>query len=415
MKKFNIYTRNWLPILLIPVILPVTSRAQLLNKTLASLEKEMVTLVEIVKPCVVTIYSKTTISYSKPKEKSFFDVFNREEIQETIHHTNVGSGLVYTKSGYIITKKSVVLGSDSLMVQFSNCMLVPAQYIGVDSRTGLALLKADAGNIITPKFGSSENIKVGSWITVVGNSMGVSPSVSFGMINGIRDDGLLQLAVNVSPGNTGSPVFDMQGRVVGILSARVILNNDFIDPYNWEQSISSVLAYPVDSINKVVNRILNHNSEQVGWIGVTTNRMTCNKGIAVIEAIATKGPADNAGLKAGDIILGIRDFYLSNQYDLIESIRDTPAGETIHITFQRDDRVESCSLVVGLQPDDNDLNNLQYKLTNGKIISYAELNNLKTSLVESDNVNLDSERIIRRINIMEKELHQLRNLLNRRY
>lgn len=392
--------------------------AQVLNnKTLASLEREMVSLVDAVKPGVVTIYARGIASYTTTKERGILDVFMAKADKDTFHYLklNVGSGFILNKTGHILTKKSVVVGYDSLSVQLGNCTIIPAQYVGIDSRTDLALLKIEMGNIEPPLLGSADKVKVGAWITVIGNSMGVSPSVSFGMINGIRDDGLLQLSINVSPGTAGSPVFDLNGRVIGVLSARVIPGADYIDPYSWEMSAQSILAYPIETVHKVVDRVLNQNNSQTGWIGVVTDRMPCKEGITIIDAVAVGGPADLAGLKAGDIILGVRDFYLKNQYDFIEAIRNTPVGEKLYLTFKRGDRIESCALQVGAQPTEAQFANVHYKLIDGQTIPFQKLGSVEIHRNTALAPNFDSEKLIRRINFMEQELRQMKDLLNRKF
>lgn len=387
------------------------------NKTLASLEREMVSLVEAVKPCVVTIYAKGVQSYTVPRERGILDVLMSKAGEDTVHYLrlNVGSGFILNKTGYVLTKKSVVVGYDSLSVQLGSCTIIPARHVGFDSRTDLALLKIDLGNIEPPKLGSAEKIRVGAWVTVIGNSMGVSPSVSFGMINGIREDGLLQLSINVSPGTAGSPVFDMNGRVIGVLSARVIPGMDYVDPLSWEVNAQSVLAYPIETVHKVVERVLNQDNSRTGWIGVITDRMPCKEGITIIDAIAIGGPADRSGLKAGDIILGVRDFYLKNQYDFMEAIQNTPAGEKLYLTFKRGDRIESCALDVGSTPTPAQFAELSYKLIDGKIIPFQNLGSVEINRNASLEQNFDSEKLIRRINYMEQELRQMKSLLNRKF
>ena len=135
------------------------------------------------------------------------------------------------------------------MVTFSNGVESPAIFVGHDPETGFAVLKTQIEYLIPARLGDSNNIVPGAWNLMIGNSLGVYPSVVFGSINGIRNDGMIQISANLNPGNNGSPILNTKGEVVGLVAGqmnpRESLTNSFLD-YDFH---ATILAYPMDRLN----------------------------------------------------------------------------------------------------------------------------------------------------------------------
>ncbi|MBN1349894.1 trypsin-like peptidase domain-containing protein, partial [candidate division KSB1 bacterium] len=183
-------------------------------------------LVESAKPSVVSISSKVNYSYTVASDHSAIPFFDKKEVTRTFSFRNVSTGIIFNKEGYIVTKSNVVQDAEQIEVNTHDNQRYLAAFIGFNLETGLAVIKIDATDLIPVPLGNSDTIKEGDWITLIGNSMGVLPSVSLGLINGIRkEDDLIQLSAFINPGNSGSPVFNTKGEVIGIVAARLNSEN----------------------------------------------------------------------------------------------------------------------------------------------------------------------------------------------
>jgi S1-C subfamily serine protease len=195
------------------------------RKVLSSLEDDITSLVESVKPSLVTIETATSAVKGKRSKN--------------IPSTFVGSGIIYTSDGYILTSASVVGRMRSFKVTLPHNKWVRGKLVGTDEESNLAVLKVETIGLTPAKLGDSDKIKVGSWLTVVGNSYGLPNAVALGLVNGVREDGFIQMSANVSPGNSGGPVLDTHGRVIGLVSAKLS-----------ESSYISAMTFYSDKNNK---------------------------------------------------------------------------------------------------------------------------------------------------------------------
>lgn len=215
---------------------------------LESLEENITNLVESVKPSLVTIEA---------------EVFPGNRENPTQLTSFVGSGVVYSSDGYILTTSSVVRGMKDFKVTLSNDKSYRAKLIGTDFQTNLAVLKIESQGLRITKFGNSDRIREGSWVTVVGNSYGLPTAVSFGIVNGIRNDKTIQMSANVSPGNSGGPVLNTRGEVIGLVSAK-LSEPSTIDAFRlYEEEGKRTFDFPPTQIESLI-RDLPGNSHKSG-------------------------------------------------------------------------------------------------------------------------------------------------------
>jgi len=309
---------------------------------LKSLDNELTSLVEKTEPYLVTV---------------------RGEGQ---WRNLVATGIIFNKDGYVLTS-SAIYDTDGFHVIFKNGQSVPAEKIGVDPQTGLALLKIEPGDLQTPSWGDSRDLKSGSWVMVVGNSYGTPSTVNFGTFEDRSMEDFLKLRVSVSPGTSGGAVLNTDGKVVGILIARESSDSSPDDytsgPYapSLAAGLSGIrqntqdmaIAVPIESAIDVAEQIIKNGRVKRGFLGISQRNLSpadasqdiANQGVEVIDVV-DGSPADSAGLTGGDVIVEISNESVKGSKDLFTSIRSRKPGDRIEIVYRRDGETYETSAVL---------------------------------------------------------------------
>lgn len=329
------------------------------HKVLTSLEEDITNLVESIKPSLVTIETESR-SYSLDKRK-------RVEVPPTL----VGSGIVYTSGGYILTTASVVGGMEAFKVTLPDGKIMKGELVGTDDQSNVAVLKVGAKDLIPAKLGNSDKVRVGSWLTVVGNSFGLPNAVALGLVNGLREDGFIQMSANVSPGNSGGPVLDTYGDVIGLVSAKlsepsyinaIEIYEDksgkavfTIPPRQIELPSSGVsLALPISRVKDIADDIIAHGSLERGYLGIYPEDLdeeilkeyNLHRGVLVNEVVK-ESPAERAGLLDGDIILEFGGRELDGVKKLRYLIQQLKPKEKVKIRTLRDGKTIELTAILG--------------------------------------------------------------------
>ena len=337
------------------------------HKTLSSLEEDITNLVESIKPSLVTI---ETESRTGSLEKSYIRSLEKTK-RPGIPAAFVGSGIIYTADGYILTTASVVGGMEIFKVTLPNGKFVRGKLIGTDDQSNVAVLKTDEKGLTPARLGNSDKVRVGSWLTVVGNSFGLPNAVALGLVNGLREDGFIQMSANVSPGNSGGPVLDTYGDVIGLVSAKLsepsYINairiyedqtgrQSFTIPaHEIELPSSGVsLALPINKVKIIADDIIKHGSVERGYLGIypedldeeTLQKYNIDKGVLVSEVVK-ESPADNAGLLENDIILEFGGKELKDASELRSLIQNAKPKEKVRIKILRDGKKTELTVVLG--------------------------------------------------------------------
>ena len=329
------------------------------HKALFSLEEDITSLVESIKPSLVTI---ETESYNRFLEKG-----KRRDVPATF----VGSGIVYTSDGYILTTASVVGGMEIFKVTLPNRKVMKGKLVGTDDQSNVAVLKVEVKGLSPAKLGNSDKVRVGSWLTVVGNSFGLPNAVALGLVNGLREDGFIQMSANVSPGNSGGPVLDIHGDVIGLVSAKlsepsyinaVSIYEDksgkqvfTIPPRQIELPSSGVsLALPINKVKIIADDIIKHGSVERGYLGIypedldeeTLEKYNIDKGVLVSEVVEGS-PAEDAGLSEDDIILEFGGKEPEDVKELRYLILQAKPNQKVKIKTLRDDKKTELTVILG--------------------------------------------------------------------
>jgi serine protease Do len=327
---------------------------------------EFTQLVEEASPAVVNI----TATRETPRNSRFNDR-SREDVPEFFRRffennpgrsqprPAAGSGFIISNDGYILTNNHVVEDADEIVVALSDRREREAELIGSDPASDLALLKIDADDLPTVKLGNSEKLKVGEWVVAIGSPFGFELSVTAGIVSAkgrsLPDENgnyvpFIQTDVAINPGNSGGPLFDLDGRVVGINSQIFTRSGGFM---------GLSFAIPIDVAMEVVEQLKDKGTVSRGWLGVLIQRVDRDLaesfGLdratgALITQVLVDSPAEQSGLKEGDIILKFngRDIDLSS--DLPHIVGRTKAESTVDVEIVRNGKPQTIEVTVGLLP-----------------------------------------------------------------
>ncbi|UOD34215.1 DegQ family serine endoprotease [Deferribacteraceae bacterium V6Fe1] len=281
-----------------------------------------------------------------------FDNFHNNAPQE-YKSKSLGSGFVIdAKEGYIVTNNHVIEGADEILIKFTDNNEIPAQVVGRDPLTDLALLKIDPKKeeLYEIELGNSDKIEVGDWVVAIGNPFGLSWTVTAGIISAKgRElgegpyDNFMQTDASINPGNSGGPLVNLDGEVIGI--------NTAIIPSG--QGLG--FAIPVNMLKDLLPK-LKKGEVKRGWLGVVLQEMDeklaktfgLDKPEGALVSDVIKGdPADKAGLRAGDIILEINGNKLENQKELINIIGSKSPGDTVVLKVLRDGKKTDIKVKLG--------------------------------------------------------------------
>jgi serine protease Do len=269
----------------------------------------------------------------------------------------LGTGMIVDSQGHILTNNHVVGGATVIKVLLSNGDEYPAELVGTDPKTDLGVIKISADNPLPyVRFGNSDQVVVGQWVVAIGHPRGLNHTVTQGIISakhraGITDPSsyqdFLQTDAAINPGNSGGPLLTLRGLVVGVNSAIATQSGGF-------EGIG--FAIPSNMAVHIANALIVHGKVERGWLGVSIQEVTPDlaksfglaepKG-ALIADVMKGGPADEAGLKRGDIILEYQGKEIDDAAELRNAVADTPIGEEATVTVWRDKKKLDLPVKIG--------------------------------------------------------------------
>ena len=294
-----------------------------------------------------------------PFEEYFDEFFNDEGGGPRLPGpgSSLGSGFVIDGTeGIIVTNNHVIAGADEIIVNFADGSTRTAELVGVDTKTDLAVLKVDpqGKKLAEVSFGDSDAMRIGDWVMAIGNPFGFGGSVTIGIISarnrqigsGPYDD-YIQTDAAINRGNSGGPLFNMYGEVIGI-------NTAIISPTGG--SIGIGFAIPSELAVNVVNQLREFGETRRGWLGVRIQTVTEEiaeslglpeaKGV-LISGIEKGGPADNGALKAGDIVIGFEGIEINDVRKLSRIVAESPVGKEVAIDILRDGEKRTVQVTLG--------------------------------------------------------------------
>ncbi len=291
----------------------------------------------------------------------FYEFFRRFQIpqnpQGAVPRHGIGSGFIVSPDGTILTNAHVVKDASEVTVKLTDRREFKAKVVGMDPQTDIAVLKIDANNLPSVKLGDSKNVNVGDWVVAIGSPYGFENSVTAGIVSAkarALPDGtyvpFIQTDVAVNPGNSGGPLFNLQGEVIGI-------NSQIYSRSGGYQGLS--FAIPIDTALHVKDQLVKFGKVTRGRLGVTIQEV--NQSLAssfgmdrargaLVSQVENGSPADKAGVKPGDVVLAVDGTPIQRSIDLSRRIAMMKPGSNAKIEVWRDGKPRDLAVVIGEAP-----------------------------------------------------------------
>ncbi|TCO70847.1 serine protease Do [Rhodovulum euryhalinum] len=323
-------------------------------------------LADQVSPAVVNITTSTTIAghtgvtpmvpEGSPFEDFFRDFMNPEgpDGQRPPRRSQaLGSGFVISPDGYIVTNNHVIEKADEIEIEFFSGQILEATVVGTDAKTDIALLKIESDDPLPfVPFGDSDAMRVGDWVMAMGNPLGQGFSVSAGIVSargralsGTYDD-YIQTDAAINRGNSGGPLFNMEGEVVGV-------NTAILSPTGGSIGIGFAMSSAV--VTNVVDQLKEFGETRRGWLGVRIQDVTpdmaealgLEKARGALVTDVPEGPAAEAGMESGDVILSFDGADVADTRGLVRRVGNTAVGKSVEVTVFRNGEIETLAITLG--------------------------------------------------------------------
>ena len=382
---------------------PVKNSEQIPSKQIIA--NSFADLVEDLLPSVVNITTSQELKNNNNLEDNFIEEFPktplfddlRKHLERQLRQPNemkrklssIGSGFIISKDGLIVTNHHVIDDANDITISLHDGAKYKAKVIGIDKKTDVALLKINpTKDLKFVNFGDSSLARIGEWVIVIGNPYGLGGSVSLGIvsargrdINNGQNDEFIQTDAAINKGNSGGPMFNARGEVIGISTA-------IFSPSGGSVGIG--FATPSNSVLQIVKQLRDQGEVTRGWIGVSVQdisediadsmKLESNKGAFVVEVIKD-GPADKAGLLPTDIILKFEDQDIEDMKFLPKAVAKFPVGKIAKLQILRQGKIKNLKIVIE-KLKDNEIKKVENKTIEKKSTPKATAQILGLSLAE---------------------------------
>ncbi len=327
-------------------------------------------LVERLKPTVVNISTTKTVRSGgirspfgggSPFDRyfggdDFFERFFGDTPRREFKQRSLGSGFIISADGYIFTNNHVIERADKILVKLSDGREYKAEVIGRDAKTDLALIKIKPGNSLSVvEIGDSEKLRVGEWVIAIGNPFGLEQTVTAGIVSAKGRvigagpyDNFIQTDASINPGNSGGPLFNMDGKVIGVNTAIVA------------QGQGIGFAIPISMAKNILPDLKSKGKVTRGWMGISVQDVTEDiakslnlnqRSGALISEVFKGDPADNAGLRPGDVIMEINEKSIKDTHQLLILIASFHIGDKVRVKVLRDGQEKTFHVTVAERKD----------------------------------------------------------------
>jgi len=341
--------------------LPSEESKNLLGKLSSALDE----VAEVARPGVVNISTTTTVTqednpfgdmFNDPFFHHFFgDQFDHQGQKRKFKSEALGSGVIVSEHGYILTNNHVIKGADEIKVVLYDKREFTGKVVGADPRTDLAVIKINAKNLPIVRFGSSAKLKTGDIVLAIGNPFGLNQTITMGIVSavgrsniGLADfEDFIQTDAAINPGNSGGALVNTSGELVGINTAIFSTSGGYM---------GIGFAIPSDMAKTVMDSIIKNGKVIRGWLGVSIQNLTPelakSLGIKETEGVLIAGvernsPADKAGLKRGDLVIELAGKKVADSTGLRNMVAATAPGTTVELKIIRENKEQAISATLG--------------------------------------------------------------------
>jgi Do/DeqQ family serine protease len=355
---------EWLPVKPAPPLAPratVSVPVQTAAPTPAARRESFQDAVGRAAPAVVNVFtSKEVRAPSSPllNDPLFRRFFGDQFNDDPQRASSLGSGVIVSTAGYILTNHHVVEAADEIEVALADGKKLLAEVVGVDPETDLAVLRVGGEGLRAITFGESDALRVGDPVLAIGNPFGVGQTVTSGIVSALGRSGLhintfenfIQTDAAINPGNSGGALVDAQGNLVGINTAIYSRSGG---------SMGIGFAIPVSTAKAVLDQIVKAGSVTRGWIGVEVQEITPAlaesfrlEGVrgTLIAGVLRGGPADRAGVKPGDVLTAVNEAAVSDPQSMLNVVAALQPGSSAKVRLRRQQQTLELNVTVGKRP-----------------------------------------------------------------
>ena len=300
--------------------------------------------VKLASPAVVNVYNQS---------------FNRDfQYSDELQVNNLGSGVIMTQTGYILTNKHVIQNADQIIVALQSGQIFDAVLIGSDTLTDLAVLKINATNLPTILQNEKRMAQVGDVVLAIGNPLNLGQSITQGIIsatgrNALSETGrqnFIQTDASINKGNSGGALINTAGELIGINTLSLGKNNS-------ELAEGLNFAIPINLANSVMNKIIKDGRVIRGYFGVNSSLFYTAKQLGLgeqgvlITGVAENGPADRAGIQAGDLVLKVANIVAETPAQMMDAIAELKPGTKVKVVISRQNQLLEVEVMIGEFPN----------------------------------------------------------------
>ena len=355
------------------------SNSQSVPESFADLAERLMPSVVNISTTQTVVTSSNPFPFEFPPGSPFEDMFKEFGSPQERKSSALGSGFIIDEKGIVVTNNHVIQNAEDIIVRVNGDKEYKAKVVGADPLSDIAVLQLETKEKFVPvKFGDSDKARIGDWVIAIGNPFGLGGTVTSGIISArnrsiglSRYEDYIQTDASINSGNSGGPLFDMNGDVIGINTAILGRNG----------SIGIGFSIPSNSATIVINQLLEFGETKRGWLGVRIQDVT--KEIAEVEAldeprgalvasVADKSPSDKAGVKAGDIILEFNGERIQEMKELPIIVARTEVGKKVDVKIWRNKKEITKKITLGRLETSED-----FKVTEKSSPIESQIDNLK--------------------------------------
>ncbi len=351
------------------------------SQFLSKMSDALAEVADIARPAVVNISTTSIVSveenpfgdmFNDPMFRRFFgDQFGHPGEKRKFKSQALGSGVIVSPDGYILTNNHVVKGAEEIKVILFDKREFNGKVVGTDPRTDLAVIRIKAKDLPTIKIGESRRLKAGDIVMAIGNPFGLNQTITMGIVSavgrsniGLADiEDFIQTDAPINPGNSGGALVNSDGELVGVNTAIFSTSGGYM---------GIGFAIPMDMARNVMDSIIKHGRVIRGWLGVSIQNLTPelakSLGIkqtegALIAGVESKSPADKAGLKRGDLVIELSGKKVTDSTGLRNMVAGTSPGTKVDVRILRDGKEQTVTVTLG-------------ELKESKVVKKTEYNNV---------------------------------------
>ncbi len=374
----------------------ILSNAKEVPKSFADLAEKLIPSVVNISTTQTVVTSTNPFPFEFPPGSPFEDMFKEFGTPQKRRTSALGSGFIIDAKGIVVTNNHVIKNAEDIFVRVNGDKEYEAKIIGSDPLSDIAILEIKSDDKFVPvKFGDSDKARIGDWVIAIGNPFGLGGTVTSGIISArnrsiglSRYEDYIQTDASINQGNSGGPLFDMNGDVIGINTAI----------FGQAGSIGIGFSIPSNSAKIVIDQLIKYGETKRGWLGVRIQTVT--KEIAEVEkldkprgalvaSVADNSPSEKAGIKSGDIILEFNGIIINEMKELPKIVAQTEVGKTVAVKIWRNKKEITRKIKLGRLETSEDFK-VQKKATKSKS---SDIESLKISVRPLNQKDIETRKL----------------------